>query len=267
MAEHQYAEAQKQPERARTAREDEREAPSLAMPLQRVSASFQGGRLDPHTLTPQAILALQRTVGNAAVNHLLAEVAHPPAHMPNPSTTPVVQRDTISTGDTSVVKVGRPVPSREAPVYIPGDGSVYKAFSNRGKAEAVLEGLTAARDAMVPVPKWKSYEAILTPDDDTPRKVYVVQSEFIHGEVFYAAKGGGPTIFANIINKISSPDTLRKMRHTLAAAKQIRMTDPQGFVTADSIIFFDVHVGKGTGEAVTPLIEAVAARMKTLGIA
>jgi len=78
MAESQNAEATKQPAPERVERSRELGSEEPAVLLQRaVAPSFQGGRIDPRRLTPQAILALQRTVGNAAVNRLFTKAGTP----------------------------------------------------------------------------------------------------------------------------------------------------------------------------------------------
>jgi hypothetical protein len=72
MAESQQAEAARQPAPERVERSRELAGEEPASLLQRaVAPTFQGGRIDPRRLTPQAILALQRTAGNNAVNALL----------------------------------------------------------------------------------------------------------------------------------------------------------------------------------------------------
>jgi len=73
MAEAQHAEASKQPPPERAPERAGEDPGSLAR--RAVAPSFQGQRLDPRGLSPQAILALQRTVGNAAVNRLLGQAA------------------------------------------------------------------------------------------------------------------------------------------------------------------------------------------------
>jgi hypothetical protein len=78
MAESQHAEAgtQPAPNRVERTREQIGKEPT-ALVRRAVAPSFQGGRIDPRRLTPQAILALQRVIGNAAVNQLLPRVASP----------------------------------------------------------------------------------------------------------------------------------------------------------------------------------------------
>ncbi len=90
MAESQHAEASKQaaPERVERTRELEGEEPAILV-QRAVAPTFQGGRIDPRRLTPQAILALQRTAGNRAVNALLGRNAASRVAAPAPA---LVQR-------------------------------------------------------------------------------------------------------------------------------------------------------------------------------
>ncbi len=92
MPESQYAEGAKQlaSERVERARELSGEEPEVVV-HGAAAPTFQGGRIDPRRLTPQAILVLQRTAGNHAVNELLRRQV---------STRPTVQRRGPASGSS-----------------------------------------------------------------------------------------------------------------------------------------------------------------------
>jgi hypothetical protein len=72
MVEPGHADAEKHATSERAERVRESASEDLAaLPQRAMAPIFQGGRIDPGRLTPAAVLALQRTVGNAAVNQLL----------------------------------------------------------------------------------------------------------------------------------------------------------------------------------------------------
>ena len=71
----------------------------VTLPHAAAGSAFASGRIDARRLTPQAILALQRTAGNAAVNQLLAGTVQPTGSRGSPplvstqTAPPRVQRD------------------------------------------------------------------------------------------------------------------------------------------------------------------------------
>ena len=128
MAESGRAEAEKQSSSERTERTRESSAEdSMALPQRPPALVFQGGRIDPGRLTPAAILTLQRTVGNAAVNQLLrgpasrdsaAATGAPdvlersdPARAQTDEAAPIVQRedDSDQAGADDSASTGNPV--------------------------------------------------------------------------------------------------------------------------------------------------------------
>jgi hypothetical protein len=74
MVEPQHAEAatHRAPTRVESMSEHADEEPE-ASAQRAVASTFRHGRIDPRGLTPQGIMLLQRTAGNAAVNHLLQQ--------------------------------------------------------------------------------------------------------------------------------------------------------------------------------------------------
>jgi hypothetical protein len=212
---------------------------------------------------PQQLLELQRGAGNQAVTRRLQRTRMDIRGSAGGRA--VLARDKIRTEEDEI-DVGEPVRSREAPVYIVDNAFVYKAYSDRKIADELEAQLRAASDAGVPVPKWWYYPATLVQDGKRDQRVWVIKSRFVTGTTFYAAKGGGPAVFRNAVNELTDVSVLRKMLNGLNAAKDYKLSDPQGIVNATGVYFFDIHSHKGnTGMAVDTLIESVTARMKELG--
>ncbi len=100
MAESRQTRVETQPAPTQAARaNDVADNEPVPLPHAAVGSAFASGRIDARRLTPQAILALQRTAGNAAVNQLLAGTVQPTGSRGNPplvsaqTAPPIVQRD------------------------------------------------------------------------------------------------------------------------------------------------------------------------------
>lgn len=84
---------QRTPTSSRVRPAEDYAAPSPALVLQRAAAAYQAARSRPRALTPSAILALQRTIGNQATNRLLQQLGNPAdrsldqplTHVPRPA--------------------------------------------------------------------------------------------------------------------------------------------------------------------------------------
>jgi hypothetical protein len=178
-----------------------------------------------------------------------------------------VANDRIVINNDSIINVGDCIRAREGYVYIPDDNKVYKCFANLEKGQEAIEVMNAAREAGIQVPAYLSYNAVLQTGGRN-LDVIVLQMKFISGRVFYASKPGGPAVFRNRIDEITNRSKLDRMKGILETAKAAGMTDPQGIITADDLLyFFDVHIGKGgTGGAVDPLIQAVENRLQALPV-
>jgi hypothetical protein len=202
------------------------------------------------------MLRLQSLAGNRAAVSLLS------ARASELSSGLRVQRDTITPDGEAGIKVKDCKRAREAYVYIPGDGFVYKAFARIEIGEQLWAELQKAKKGGIPIPASTTYYGNLTFDNgDKPKRVFVIRSEFLSGQVFFAAKPGGAKVFSNRIKEIGDPGTLRKIKAGLLAAQELGMTDPQGFITDnDRLVFFDLHL-RGTGSAVDSLLEAVDAQL------
>jgi hypothetical protein len=93
MAEPQYAEAAKHRAPNRVERTPEHAGEEPEATLQRaVAATFRHGRIDPRGLTPHGIMLLQRTAGNAAVNHLLQQQQRGDEARRSRTSGPILQR-------------------------------------------------------------------------------------------------------------------------------------------------------------------------------
>lgn len=175
----------------------------------------------------------------------------------------VIQLDRIHK-QQDTIDVGNYVRAREGYVYIPGDDKVYKCFANLKKGQDAIEAMDAAVEAGIQVPTYMSYNAQLEINNSFT-SVVVLQMKYITGQVFYASKPGGASVFTNRINRISNKSKLKRIGGILQNAKEAGMTDPQGIITEDDLLyFFDVHIGKGTGNAVNELINAVDNRLEEL---
>ncbi|MFL6447314.1 MAG: hypothetical protein ACJ746_06440 [Bryobacteraceae bacterium] len=175
----------------------------------------------------------------------------------------VVQRDKIAKDNDAPIDVGSWVRCREGYVYVT-EKYVYKCFANPKAGSDAVEALNKADKGGIPIPDYDYYNAtLITSDEKIP--VLVIRMKKITGQLFYASKLGGATIFKNRIDLITETRKLARILSGLKNAQDAKMTDPQGFVTEeDQIIFFDVHIGKGTGDAVDKLIEAVQNRLEAL---
>jgi hypothetical protein len=161
------------------------------------------------------------------------------------------------------LRVGKPSRSREAYLYIT-EKWVYKAYRNIEAAKEVLRQMETAEHEGVTIPAHSEYDDAVLSVEGKDYPVFVVRSKKIEGQVFYAAKKGGVSVFSNAINAINDKKALQLMARVLDAARRIGLSDPQGFVTPDNeVVFFDIHC-RGTGGAVEQLLEAVNARIAQL---
>ncbi|HEY8287034.1 MAG TPA: hypothetical protein VIJ28_21800, partial [Chloroflexota bacterium] len=105
MAEARHIEAEKQPALGRVEQAGELTDTEPVIPVRRAEApAFPSGPIDPRGLTPRAILALQRTVGNRAVNGLLQRSAAHAAPMPRSLPSQTVQRQPQPLADAPTAK-------------------------------------------------------------------------------------------------------------------------------------------------------------------
>ncbi len=157
MAESQHTNAAPQAtsERVEAKRE---EAPQEAATLLRQTASiFQGGRIDPNRLTPKSILALQRAVGNSAVNRLLrqhADAVPAPIQQKTAGNT-VVQRvtgidDMVLAAPLVSVEILQSIPATMYSLPATGAGFTAGAFQ-AGSAAAATAETAGAAEGMIAV--------------------------------------------------------------------------------------------------------------------
>ncbi len=133
--------------------------------------------------------------------------------------------------------------AREGGILICKD-TVYKCFSSRDQAEAVLAD---AQDADIRgIPLGKEYK-LLPPlkSEDGAGTFHVVKMGRATGEFIQCSKGGAEKKFSRLLQEIHDIDQLDKLHNIFTCASEFKMRDCQFFIRPDDpkdpITFIDVH--------------------------
>jgi hypothetical protein len=161
MAEHQEAAPHSKVETAYSGRRAEALAPELDEFVQRaVATSHAGAPLAPGSLSPSALLALQRTAGNQAVNGLLARYNAGMRSAGSPGNSRPVQRAvTVQRHDDN-----SPIIEESAAAKAETEGGATTAVDTPGSDPGTPDGGTPAPTTPTPAPTPDTGTA----DTDTP---------------------------------------------------------------------------------------------------
>jgi hypothetical protein len=127
---------------------------------------------------------------------------------------------------------------------------VYKVFGARSNVETVYADYQWAKTQGLPVPSTEIFSGELY--DDKAKKGWckvkvkgIKMQRIPQGRFFQLAKRGGETIFENEIARVFNIALLRIIIFGLEKAKELGMTDPQGFIAFNGslpLVFIDLHL-------------------------
>ncbi len=153
------------------------------------------------------------------------------------------------------------IESREAShgVYIKG-GRVYKVFGNKAAAEKEYKETTKASvDYGVPIAEpVDCYAATI---EGGSKEAGVFESAEIRGKFFQLSKG--PALEKRV-REIEDATQLNWLLRRLKAARDAKLSDPQGFIVDDTIvpiIFIDIHMGTSAHVAIIDLVDEAEAKL------
>ncbi len=210
MVQAQHTETVKQPTPGRVARTDALTGVEQAVALQRaVAPAFPKGGIDPRGFTPQAILALQRTAGNRAVNGLLARhpraVQRQPQAGAGPSAPAANAALTVGTGSQMVTSAFTFVFENQKTGLV----RLHDALQKKSPSNDIVAGIAAvavgAALTAVLGPVGPAAEALIFEEDVVGRALVKKAADLITAKAVETAKSGVQQYISDAGNKKTDP--------------------------------------------------------------